>query len=163
MEFWKYVKNYEGLYEVSSTGKVRNIRNNKNNLIKTRFDRAGYLRLGLSKDNIKSTHLVHRLVAEAFIPNPDNLPQVNHKDENKQNNCVDNLEWCDANYNANYGTRTARQSKSVIQYSLSGEQIRVWNSATEAAKNLKLHQANISNCCYGLQGSSGGFLWKFKE
>ena len=162
MDFWKYVKNYEGLYEVSSTGKVRNIRNDKNNLIKTRIDRAGYLRLGLSKDNIKSTHLVHRLVAEAFIPNPDNLPQVNHKDENKQNNCVDNLEWCDAKYNTNYGTRIEKYCKPVIQYSMTGNKIKTWKSATEASKSLNINQSNITNCCRGLSKSSGGF-WKFKE
>lgn len=103
MEEWKNVIGYEGLYEVSSLGNVRNVR--RNTLL--RFSKnQGYLQVYLYKNGIRTGLKVHRLVAQAFIPNPDGLPQVNHKDENKTNNIFENLEWCDVVYNINYGHRT---------------------------------------------------------
>ena len=104
MEEWKNVIGYEGLYEVSDIGNVRNVR--RNTLLRLTKTNYGYIQVSLYKNGIKTGLKVHRLVAEAFIPNLDNLPQVNHKDENKSNNRVDNLEWCTAKYNNNYGHRT---------------------------------------------------------
>lgn len=103
MEEWKNVIGYEGLYEVSNIGNVRNVR--RNTLLRLSKTK-GYIQVYLYKNGVKTGLKVHRLVAEAFIPNPDNLPQVNHKDENKMNNRVENLEWCTAKYNSNYGHRT---------------------------------------------------------
>ena len=108
MEKWKNIAGYEGKYQISSLGRVKslNYRNTrKKKIIKLKKEKNGYIRVGLhykGKQNLKS---VHRLVAEAFIPNPNNYPIINHKDENKQNNRVDNLEWCTIKYNNNYGTR----------------------------------------------------------
>ena len=103
MEEWKNVIGYEGLYEVSNIGNVRNV---KRNTLLRLSKNQGYIQVWLYKNGIRAGLKVHRLVAEAFLPNPDNLPQVNHKDEDKTNNRVENLEWCTAKYNTNYGHRT---------------------------------------------------------
>ena len=112
MEEWKNVIGYEGLYEVSSIGNVRNVR--RNTLL--RFSKnQGYIQVYLYKNGIRNGFKVHRLVAQAFIPNPDNLPQVNHKDEDKTNNRVDNLEFCDAKYNLSYGTARIRERDTKMK------------------------------------------------
>lgn len=122
MEEWRTIKGYEGLYEVSSYGRVRSLdryvksgyesyRLHKGKVLSPIIATNGYLFVGLQGRRLS----VHRLVAKAFIPNPDNLPEVNHKDEDKTNNVVDNLEWCDHSYNINYGARTERQKKTNIQ------------------------------------------------
>ena len=121
-EIWRPVKGFEGYYEVSDLGRVRSIDRvvvdkngrqqfKKGTLLKYRSDRQGYIVVALSIKKHYTHKCVHTLVADAFIPNPDNLPQVNHKDEVKSNNCVDNLEWCSAKYNANYGNR----NKKIIE------------------------------------------------
>lgn len=114
-EEWRPIVGYEGLYEVSSYGRVRSFdkydsmnRFYEGRILKLFADRLGYLRAQLYSNSKRKSFLVHRLVAEAFIPNPDNLPQVNHIDENPSNDNVDNLEWCSAKYNSNYGTRIDR-------------------------------------------------------
>ena len=114
-EEWRPVVGYEGLYEVSNLGRVRSLdrydRMNRfceGRILKLSADRLGYLRAQLYSSSKRKSFLVHRLVAQAFIPNPDNLPQVNHRDENPSNDNVDNLEWCDGKYNVNYGTRVDR-------------------------------------------------------
>lgn len=115
IEEWRPVVGYEGLYEVSSYGRVKSLckydsrnRFRDERILKLCADRLGYLKVGLCSNDKKKKYLVHRLVAQAFIPNPNNLPQVNHRDENPSNDNVDNLEWCDAKYNSNYGTRNDR-------------------------------------------------------
>ena len=113
MEEWRAVPGYEGLYEVSNKGNVRNVR--RNTLLRLSKTNNGYIRISLCKNGIKTGLTVHRLVAELFIPNPDNLPEVNHKDEDKTNNRVENLEWCDHKYNMNYGTRNIRAKETAIK------------------------------------------------
>ena len=121
-EIWKPIVGYEGYYEVSNLGRVRSMDkyvNTKGDSKRIRNGRVlkgilchNYVWVTLSKDNLKSKKRVHRLVAEAFIPNPDNLPCVNHKDENRSNNSIENLEWCTTEYNNNYGTRKEKLRKT---------------------------------------------------
>ena len=111
-EIFKEIEGYEGLYEVSNLGNIRSLR--KNIILKPALNQ-GYLQVNLVKDGITKVFLVHRLVAQAFIPNPNNLPLVNHKDYVKDNNNVENLEWCDSKYNNNYGTRNQRLRISMYK------------------------------------------------
>lgn len=113
MELWKDICGYEGLYMISNLGNIKSIK--KDALLKPIQNNNGYSRVSLYKNGKYKAFSVHRLVAEAFIPNPGALPQVNHKDEDKSNNKVDNLEWCTAKYNSNYGTIKERRKKSLIE------------------------------------------------
>ena len=122
MEEWKSIPGYEGLYEVSSYGRVRSLdRYDSRNclrsgcILKQKNNGNGYLICSLSKNGIVKNKYIHRLVAEAFIPNPSNIKDVNHKDEDKTNNIVDNLEWCDHKYNCNYGTKIEREIRTKIK------------------------------------------------
>lgn len=110
IEEWKDIKDWEGLYRVSSLGRIYSIR--RNLYLKPRLA-GNYYRVALTKNSKQYQLLISRLVAQAFIPNPNNLPCVNHKDENKLNNTVDNLEWCDYKYNTNYGSRNKRVSEKL--------------------------------------------------
>ena len=139
-EIWKDIKGYEGLYQVSNLGRIKSLpkwhRNNKNSgywskeiILKYGKDKDGYLQVMLTKNKNRRQHKIHRLVAQTFIPNPNNYPVVNHKKEfEKQNNEVDNLEWCTVKYNTNYGTAIERRSsqyrKTEYQYTLEGELIK---------------------------------------
>lgn len=160
----KEIKNFEELYQVNELGQIWSIKNKK--YLKQTLCKNGYLYVGLHKNKIRKNMLVHRIVAEAFLPNPNNLPEVNHKDENPQNNSVDNLEWCDSRYNKNYGTRTQKHklliSKPVLQYTLDGELVREWISATEAGRN-GFSQSGINNCCLGKAKTHKGFKWSYKK
>lgn len=137
MEIWKDIKDYEGLYQVSNLGRVRNIRHNKNKILKPIYHKK-YYQITLSKNNIRVQYRIHRLVATAFIPNPENLPEVNHKDENKVNNCVSNLEWCDSKYNNNYNNKGKRISKAKMGHTTSKEtRIKISNTLKEYYKRKK--------------------------
>ena len=172
IEVWKDIKNYEGLFQVSNFGQILSLnyhRTGKPKLLKPVKHPQGYLLVHLSKNGKSKMFKIHRLVAQTFLPNPDNLPQVNHKDENKANNRVDNLEWCDGKYNHNYGTRNERVSKTmtngktskkVLQFSLTGEFIREWESTQECGRN-GFNQGNISSCCLGERKSADGFKWQY--
>ena len=166
-EIWCPIKGYEGLYEVSDKGRVKSIGYGKERILRPGRAGGGYLMVNLCKNGEKKKFLVHRLVSQTFIPNPDNLPQVNHKDENPSNNYVQNLEWCDQKYNANYGTRTKRQSeklsKPVLQYTESGAFVREWKSTRDVQRKLNYNNGNISKCCTGKRKSAYGFIWKFKD
>ena len=158
----KDVKGYEGLYAVTSCGKVWSYRRQK--FLKPRVNRGGYLYVNLSKNGKAKSYVVHRLVAEAYIPNPDNLPMINHKDECKTNNCLQNLEWCDASYNINYGTRNEKVAISlkipIIQFDLDGNFIREWPSATDVGKEVN---SNICECLKGRRKTAIGYIWKYKN
>ena len=171
-EIWKDILGYEGLYQVSDKGRVKSIVYGKEKIRKLVRNKNGYLRVGLRKNGKMKQCLVHRLVGQSFIPNPHNLPQVNHKDENKTNNCVENLEWCDRKYNLNYGTRNQRiaekhtngkDSKPVLQYKKTGEFVKEWKSIRDVQRNLGYSQGNISSCCLGKLKWIYGFVWKYKN
>ena len=127
--------------------------------------RYGYLEVYLRLPGSKKTYKIHRLVAEAFIPNPDNLPQINHIDENKENNIVSNLEWCTAEYNLNYGSHNKKISQAlkrkVFQYSKDGILLAEFNSQTEAAKLTGSKQGGISDCIRGKIKTHNGYIWKY--
>ena len=152
----KDIENYEGLYAITRDGSVFSYISNK--FLKPRLVR-GYHQVILCKEGKGKCYYIHRLVAKAFIPNPDNLPQVNHKDEDKSNNCVNNLEWCTAKYNVNYGTRTERISKPVYCEELD----KTFYGAREAARELGLHDGNIISCCKGRYKTTGGYHWRYAE
>lgn len=180
-EVWKDIEGYEGLYQVSNLGRIKSldrlvsysnggIRFYKSQILKPKLEKDGYLRIGLRKEKKKVFFLIHRLVANAFIPNLDNLPQVNHKDENKQNNTVDNLEWCTAKYNINYGTRTERnttsrinhplRSKQVVQLDLEGNVIAIYPSLMEAQRNGYI-ASGIWSCCNNKVETHYGYKWQY--
>ena len=164
-EIWKDVVEYETIYQVSTQGRVRNKRTGR---VLREDIRSGYRYVVLQNKK----KYIHILVAQAFIPNPDNLPQVNHKDENKLNDCVKNLEWCNAKYNANYGTRNERlklnnynlgKAKPVYQYSATGEFICKWDSTRTIEEVLGICHTSISKCCRGIIKMSGGYVWSYHE
>ena len=180
-EIWKDIKGYEGLYQVSNLGNVRSldhIRKNgktdnhkcltKGRLLKLAVQKeSGYLFCVLSKNGNTKGYRVHRLVAETFIPNPNNYKCVNHKDENKSNNKLENLEWCTHKYNNNYGTKPIRiakgNSKKVNQYDLKGNFIKQWESLIEAERYLKIKKASstIGACCMKKIKTAYGYKWEY--
>lgn len=171
-EIWKDIQGYEGFYQVSNTGKVKSFRqstnfhNQSSHLLKPTIANNGYCQVTLYKEN-KSRHkfTVHRLVAEAFIPNPDNLPCINHIDENKLNNNINNLEWCTYSYNNAYGTARIRSaekiSKPINQFTLDGTWIASYLSATLASRLLNLNKTNILDCCNHRSDTAYGYKWEF--
>lgn len=164
-EIWKDIEGYEDLYQVSNRGKVRSLR--RNIILRQGITSNGYKSVNLYKNKGYKHFRIHRLVAEAFLPNPNNLPFVNHKDENKLNNCVENLEWCDGKYNLNYGTRGKRisqnKSKVVLQYSLDGTFVKEWKSTRDIQRMTGYSSGCISECCRNIRKSAYGYLWKYKN
>ena len=138
------IPGYEGLYAITSCGKVWSYRKQK--FLKYSTNQWGYYIAHLYDEagNPKSW-LIHRLVAIAYLPNPENLPQVNHKDEDKSNNCIGNLEWCTAQYNVDYGSRSKKTRKPVKNLTTG----QVYDSVTEAAKALKVGVSAVSCCLSG--------------
>ena len=165
-EIWKDIAGFEGLYQISSWGRVKSLKNGKEKILRSGVDGGGYLYVVLYKDRKYKNYKVHRLVANAFIPNPDNLPVINHIDECKTNNFVGNLEWCSYSYNNSYNCaakkRGEKLSKQVGQYSLDGELLKVWTSLNEAERN-GFNEGNICSCCKGKRKTHGGFIWKYIE
>lgn len=190
-EIWKNIYGYEGKYQVSNLGRIKSLSrkrwngftyaNKKEQILKPRLNQHGYLHVCLYDGNRNSKDVeIQRLVAQAFISNPNNLPCVNHKDENPQNNKVLNLEWCDYHYNNNYGnhnlklslTRQKKKyksiaikngrkaSKAVAQFDLNGKQLHIFFSQSEAARETNSMQDGISRCCNGKCKSHNGYLWK---
>lgn len=162
-EIYKDVKGFEGFYQVSNLGNVFSIKKNK--ILKPTILDNGYLQVDLYKNTEHKKNNIHRLVAIAFIPNPYNLPQVNHKDEDKTNNNVWNLEWCTCKENINHGTHNFRSGikhrKPINQYDLQGNFIKSWNSGTEIQKETGFTHTNITKCCKGHTKTAYGFIWQY--
>lgn len=176
IEEWRDVPGFEGLYLISNLGNVKSVERFKRNNAGTQFvnerirvltpDKDGYLKVCLSKDGKHYVKSVHRLVAEAFIPNPDNLPVINHKNEDKQDNRVTNLEWCTVQYNTCYGNgikkMAIKQGRPVLQI-LNGRVIEEYYSTQEASRQTNIPQANIYKVCNCERKRAGGYEWRFKN
>lgn len=174
-EIWKNIKDFEGYYQVSNKGRIRSVERveelGEAAIMKSRLRREkimtpadkgnGYLFVRLCNNGSQKNYYVHRLVAEAFLPNPLNHPQINHKDENRKNNNVDNLEWCTCEYNLNYGTHNAKISRKVAQLTMEGDLVAMFNSTREAEKITGVNSGSISRCCNGKYEHSHGYKWKF--
>jgi len=168
----KDIIDYEGLYKIDEFGLIYSCRKYK--IMKHNIDRHGYHRIGLVNRNGKKLYKgVHRLVAQTFIPNPDNKPQVNHKDSDKSNNCVYNLEWVTSSENNihayRYGNNCKRtgnnnvKSIKIIQYDLNFKIIKEWESMNICANNLKLREGDISKVCNDIRNTCGGYIFRKKE
>lgn len=172
-EIWKDIKGYEGLYQVSNLGRIRKI-------VLQSVSKNGYKSFNLIKGNHKQVMKVHRAVAEAFIPNPNNKPQVNHIDGNKQNNNVSNLEWVTTSENMIHAIKSGLvpnkkikekrirktldfQNTTIYQYDKNGKFIKEWKNIKEAVEYYHINLGNMSKCCKGKRKSAGGYIWKIKE
>lgn len=172
MENFKDIKGFEGLYQVSDFGKVYSFVSKRE--IGQSKDSYGYMVVALYKQRKRKTFKIHRLVADAFIDNPNQYTQVNHIDEDKCNNTVSNLEWCNSHYNANYGNRNEiisnsqknrkDHSKEVLQYDENMCLLNEYPSAHEAERCTGVYRTNISACCRGNSKypKAGGFIWRYK-
>lgn len=188
-EIWENVNGFEERYKISNMGRVKSLMDSNNNkrekILKQYLDKNGYLRLILSKNGKLKNFSVHRLVAEAFIQNSKNYCQVNHINEDKTDNRLDNLEFCDAKYNTNYGSCIQRRvasrdwkelaekltngvrSKQVFQYDKDGHLIKIWKSVAECGRN-GFQQGAVSQCCNNCFNRKGnniykGFIWSYEE
>lgn len=157
MEAWKDVVGYEGLYKVSNLGRVLDVEKGK--IRKLVRDKDGYFQLGLMKNGKRFYQKVHRLVAEAFIENPNSLPIVNHKNEDKSDNRPENLEWCTAAYNNSYGSRV----RSVLQFDLCGHFVKKYSSINEAARKNKMDAKTLYRWCQKIGGVGHGYKWYFGD
>lgn len=176
-EVWKDIPEYEGLYQVSNLGRIKSVERKvdkyhhvKERILKPSLSK-GYYKLNLSKDFKNKTIYVHKLVAKTFIDNIKNYPCVNHKNENKLDNSVDNLEWCTHLYNVHYGTAIKRMSekqknsklssKPVKSYNKDGEVVECYPSIMEAHRKTNIKPANIIQCCKGQRKTAGGYVWRY--
>ena len=185
-EIWKDIKGYEGLYQVSNLGRVKSLSRMRcygaagylmmpEKMLKEHPNKKGYLQVLLTdKEKNHKKFSIHRLVALHFIPNPDNLPQVNHKDEDKTNNRVDNLEWMSLRDNVRYGTgiqrrsitlRTVNAKCPVYQYDMEGNLVGEYISAREAARQTGFFSTAITNCCNNKVGfrTHKGYRWSYEK
>ena len=188
-EIWKTINDFDGLYEVSNFGRVKSLQQfhgTTERILKPFLNKWGYYRVSLRKSNKYYKKSVHRLVAEAFLPNPNNLPEVNHINEVKTDNRVENLCWVSSKENCNYGSRNARilqknkenglyvrlktfiktmKSKPVIQCDLQGNVLKEWESGMEIERQLGYSFSNICNCCLGKphHNTAYGYKWHYKQ
>lgn len=162
-EEWRTIEEYPD-YMVSNMGNIKSLKYGKERVLKQEKIKNGYCRVKLHKEGKQKMYLVHRLVALHFIPNPQNLPEVNHKSEVKTENNVENLEWCSHTYNINFGTRNGRMSKPILQFSKSGNIIlRKWESTHQVERELGINNGNIIRCCKGKLKTAGKYRWMYLE
>lgn len=170
-EIWKDIEGFEGLYQVSNMGRVRSLdRTDKNGqfrkgrVLADKHNNRGYHLVSLCRDGDTKYRLIHRLVAIAFLDNPNNLPEVNHKDENKANNSVSNLEWCTRPYNMTYGTRIKRVAKAnehpIYVVTNSGHHY-FFDSTKKAVELLRLDGSNVSECLHDKRKHHHGFTFEW--
>ena len=173
-EEWRFIPNTDNLYMISNMGRVKSVdsyrvyenytRNCKSRIRKQFPNWQGYLGCFVTNRKGDRIHIVtHKVVCDVFIPNTNNLPCVNHKDENKQNNKVDNLEHCTYAYNLTYGSRAEEKDVAVIQYDLEGNFIKEHKSVRFAAKDTNTNPRSISNVIHGWAKQAGGYIWRLKE
>lgn len=190
-EIWKPVRNYEGKYMVSNLGNVKSLNYNRTGeegILRAGKRKDGYLYVNLCKEGIMKTYQIHRLVAESFLPNPNNLPCVNHKNELKADNRLENLEYCSYSYNNTYngrakkagkkiaekqrGRKQSEETKKKIGEKLSKPVIAInkvsgliveFPSAMEAERTLGIAHSSIIKCCKGKLKSSGGYYWHYAD
>ena len=169
---WAKIDGYPN-YEVSDDGRIRSLdyqHTGKTHELSQKIDREGYKQVTIFNNGKRAHCLVHRLVAQVFIPNPENLPEVNHIDECKQNNAVDNLEWCTRVYNANYGTGMVRQAASERKTMRQkfGKRIycptnmQHYGSIAECAEKLGLHRSGVSRVLSGQQKATKGYMFEME-
>lgn len=180
MEVWKNIAGANESYQISNLGRVKSVQRVATNgrpvnerILKTRINKRGYEYVCIQIAEKRKTIKIHREVAKAFIGNPHCYKEVNHKDENKLNNRVDNLEWCDRKYNANYGTAIVRAAKArsenhvlaINQYDTNGNFIKSWRSPiqVERENGKKMRATNIISCCRGKYKTSYGYVWKYAD
>lgn len=186
-EIWKDIPEYEGLYQASSLGNIRSIdriiydknlkrsRNFKGKILKQNIRNDGYLFVNLSKNGINKVVKIHRIIAKTFIKNNNNYKCINHINGNKQDNNINNLEWCTYSHNIKEAYRLGLKksisikggknkcSKIVNQYDLDNNFIKKWYCIKDASKKLKIKDSNISLCCKGKRNKAGGYIWKYEE
>lgn len=180
-EIWKDIEGYEGRYQVSNYGDVKSCerheilcdgreRTRKMRMLKPYTDKHGYKYVTLFKKGDAIKKKIHRLVGQAFIPNPEKLPCINHKDENPSNNHISNLEWCSVKYNNTYGSRIQRmvekkingkKSKPVIQVTLKGEVVNIYPSANEVKRQLGWDVGGVCHACNNDFPTYKGYVWRF--
>lgn len=178
-EIWKDILGYEGKYQVSNLGNIKNLKylnSNKTKLMCLKKHNKGYKQVELSKNHKTKTYLVHRLVAQAFIPNPNNYPLINHKDFNKQNNNVENLEWCNQSQNMKHSCSKIRETcftrkvtshtpkklfSKIFQYDKDNNLIKDWENICEIKNTLNYHPTSIKECCEGKRKQAYGYKWQY--
>lgn len=163
-EQWRDVVGYEGLYQISNSGKLRNT---KGHILKVHIAHNGYCYFNISKNSVAKSKRVHRLVAEAFIPNPENKAEVNHKDGDKFNNHVENLEWMTKSENNLHAFRThlrpPTNEKPIGQYTLTGTLLNTYPNSHEAARKTHVCQGHICRVCSGKFQQLGGYIWRYMD
>ena len=169
-EEWRDIKGYEGRYQISNYGKVKSLKTNREK--KAFIQRFGYLKVQLYDGKKVRNYFVHRLVAQTFIPNYNDLKEINHKDEIKINNSVENLEWCDRSYNCSYGKRKdlfrkkmmnhPSVSKIIKCFDFKGNLIATYPSANEASRQTEIPATSIRACAEGHSTHAGGFKWEYQ-
>lgn len=175
-EIWKNIDDYEGLYQISSIGKLKRTEGydsrghyRKEKILKPKIDKDGYYEYALSKNGKVRYFRAHRLVAEAFIPNPENKPCIDHINCIRSDNRIENLKWCTNKENHNNPLSIVNHSRAnyipIIQYSLNGEILKIWDSAITAENNTNTHHQAIAKCCKNRYGckSAGGCKWRYLE
>lgn len=178
-EIWKDIKGYKGLYQISNLGNVKSLKREKlkkDKIIKP-YNTKGYLRIGLLKNKVRKGHFIHRLIAQEFIPNPENKPFINHINGITNDNNIKNLEWCTHQENVDHAWRTglmkppnkgkfginSSRHTEVLQFDLSGNFVSEYGSVAEAGRKINLCPSVIFNVCSGIKKTAGGYYWKYKK